>query len=98
MLIVLSSSSSAKVAQLGEECSGLACTSMQWSIGSCSMSLSHHHKKHRNSMSDLDTLTLWNIDLMSAMSTTGSLLNLGKTPTSELVRSGPCNSSELRDE
>ena len=48
-------------------------------------------------MSDLDTLTWWNIDLMLAISATGSLLNLSKTPTSELIRSGPCNNSELRD-
>ena len=48
-------------------------------------------------MSDMITLTWWQIDLMSAMSATGSLLNLCKILPSELARSWPCNSSELRD-
>ena len=55
------------------------------------MSPSSHQRNCKRSLYSSATPTWWNIDSMSHIKAAGSCLNLKRTPTKLLVRSGPCN-------
>ena len=87
----------AKLAQLGDETPPNRCTAIISSSGCAVRSPSGHQRNLSALQSSGATLTWWNIASMSAITATASCRKRARTPTRELVRSGPCKSLSFNE-
>lgn len=87
----------AKLAQLGEDVAPNRWTTILYFTIHWLKSPLGHHRNLNKSASSSGTRTWWNMASISDIRTIGYFLNLVKTPTSMLVRSGPCRRCALSE-